>query len=73
MAVNPDKYVRKIVSIPVDIWEQIEDYRFQHRFKTESAAIRDLIARGLQSQSDGSRSKATDRDRQTKARRQESQ
>ena len=57
MAVNPDKYVRKIVSIPVDIWEQIEDYRFRHRFKTESAAIRDLLARGLQSLKDDAASK----------------
>lgn len=48
MAVNPDKYVRKIVSIQRDLWEQIEDYRFKHRFKTESATIRDLLAKGLE-------------------------
>ena len=49
MAVNPNKYVRKIVSIPRDLWEQIEDYRFKHRFKTESEAMRTLLAKGLES------------------------
>ena len=57
MAVDPDKYVRKLVSIPVDIWAQIEDYRFRYRFKTESAAMRDLLSRGLKSVKDDAASK----------------
>ena len=61
MAVDPDKYVRKLVSIPVDIWAQIEDYRFQNRFKTESAAIRDLLSRGLKSLEGGANSESTEK------------
>ena len=48
MAATPDKYVRKLVSIPRDLWEQINDYRFKHRFKTESEAMRTLLAKGLE-------------------------
>ena len=47
MAVNPETTVRKLVSIPRDVWDQVEDYRFENRIKTESEAIRRLIELGL--------------------------
>jgi metal-responsive CopG/Arc/MetJ family transcriptional regulator len=39
---------RKSVSLPSDLWKQVEDYRFAHRLKTESEAIRRLIELGLE-------------------------
>ena len=47
MAVNPETTVRKLVSIPREVWEKIEDYRFDNRIRTESQAIRRLIELGL--------------------------
>jgi hypothetical protein len=48
MAVNPSTTVRKLVSMPHDLIQQIADYRFEHRIKTEAEAIRRLIELGLQ-------------------------
>ena len=39
---------RKSVSLPGDLWKQIEDFRFEGRIQTESEAIRRLIELGLQ-------------------------
>lgn len=39
---------RKIVSLPPDTAEAVDEYRFQHRVKTESEAIRRLIELGLE-------------------------
>ena len=47
MAVNPETTVRKLVSIPREVWEKVDDYRFENRIKTESEAIRRLIELGL--------------------------
>jgi Arc/MetJ-type ribon-helix-helix transcriptional regulator len=47
MAVNPETTVRKLVSLPREFVQEIEDYRFAKRIKTESAAIRALIRAGL--------------------------
>src|ERR1051325_4447016 len=47
MAVNPDRMTRKLVSIPNELLRSIEDFRFQHRIKTEAEAIRRLIEAGL--------------------------
>jgi hypothetical protein len=47
MAVNPDHMTRKLVSLPNELLRAIEDFRFQHRIKTEAEAIRRLIEAGL--------------------------
>jgi metal-responsive CopG/Arc/MetJ family transcriptional regulator len=47
MTVNPDTTVRKLVSLPRDLVRDVEDFRFSHRIKTESEAIRALIRAGL--------------------------
>ena len=38
---------RKIVSLPAELAQAIEDYRFTNRLKTEAEAIRQLIEAGL--------------------------
>lgn len=38
---------RKMVSLPDDMWQQIDDYRFSNRIHTEAEAIRRLIRAGL--------------------------
>jgi len=43
--------VRKTVSLPEGLWRQLGDYRFYHRFPTETAAVADLVGRGLNSAS----------------------
>ena len=47
MPINADTTVRKMLSMPRDLWQAIEDYRFEQRIKTESEAIRRLIELGL--------------------------
>jgi hypothetical protein len=39
---------RKIFSLPAELAEQVEDYRFAHRLKTEAEAIRRLVKLGLE-------------------------
>jgi hypothetical protein len=36
-----------MVSLPAELAQAIEDYRFAHRLKTEAEAIRRLIEAGL--------------------------
>lgn len=48
MAVNPETTVRKLVSLPKTMVQEIDDFRFQERIKTEAEAIRQLIALGLE-------------------------
>ena len=43
MAVNPDKFVRKSVSLPLGLAKRLDDFRFEHRFKSESEAVRALL------------------------------
>ncbi|MBK3775922.1 hypothetical protein GAY31_17445 [Azospirillum brasilense] len=38
---------RKMVSLPPESWEKVDDFRFGNRIKTESEAIRRLVERGL--------------------------
>ncbi|MBB3808765.1 hypothetical protein [Pseudochelatococcus contaminans] len=47
MAINPETTVRKLVSLPKTMVQEIDDFRFQERIKTEAEAIRQLIALGL--------------------------
>lgn len=41
------KTVRKIFSLPESLSQQIDDFRFANRLKTESEAIRRLVEAGL--------------------------
>jgi hypothetical protein len=40
---------RKMVTLPTELAEAIEEYRFENRIKTEAEAIRRLIAAGVKS------------------------
>jgi hypothetical protein len=51
MPENPETTVRKLVSLPRDLVREVEDFRFEHRIKTESETIRVLIRRGLDADS----------------------
>jgi len=39
--------VKKLLEMPKELWDQIEEYRFAARFKTESEAMRNLLGLGL--------------------------
>jgi hypothetical protein len=39
---------RKIVSLPANLAQAVEDYRFDNRFKSEAEAMRRLIEVGLE-------------------------
>jgi hypothetical protein len=54
MLVNPETMFRKMLSMPREVWERIEDCRFENRIKTESEAIRRLIEAGLAACASGS-------------------
>ena len=38
---------RRLIQFDADLAAQIADFRFRERFTTETAAVRELIARGL--------------------------
>ena len=42
-----DKHIAKTVRLRTSLWQQIEDYRFDARFKTEAAAFRRLLEMGI--------------------------
>ena len=46
MAVKDDK-VRKLVTVEKTMWAEIEDIRFEGRFKTESDVMRYLFELGI--------------------------
>jgi metal-responsive CopG/Arc/MetJ family transcriptional regulator len=48
MPVNPLTTARKLVSMPRELAKALVDFRFEHRIKTESEAIRRLIELGLE-------------------------
>ena len=48
MAMNSDTTTRKVVTMPKEMAQAIDDFRFEHRIKTESEAMRKLIEAGLQ-------------------------
>ena len=43
-----------MVSLPAELAEQVENYRFENRLKTEADAIRRLIQLGLEAAESGS-------------------
>lgn len=48
MIEKPDPIVRKTVSLPASVWQQVEDYQFESRIKRDAEAIRSLILLGLE-------------------------
>jgi hypothetical protein len=47
MTSNPERIERLRVAIPLDELKAIEDFRFRHRMPSRTAAVRELIRRGL--------------------------
>jgi len=47
MASKPERIERLQVAIPLDELKAIEDFRFRHRMPNRTAAMRELIRRGL--------------------------
>lgn len=39
--------IRKLVLLPQEMWDAIQDWRFKHRINSSSEAIRRLISIGL--------------------------
>jgi metal-responsive CopG/Arc/MetJ family transcriptional regulator len=46
--IDKDKNTQVLVTIPLEMLEQIEDYQFENRIKNRSEAIRILISKGLE-------------------------
>jgi len=47
MTSKPERIKRLQVAIPLDELKAIEDFRFRHRMPSRTAAVRELIRRGL--------------------------
>jgi hypothetical protein len=47
MTSKPERIERLQVAIPLDELKAIEDFRFRHRMPSRTAAVRELIRRGL--------------------------
>jgi hypothetical protein len=47
MTTPQDQIVRKTVSLPERLWKELGNYRFYRRFPTETAAVVDVVSRGL--------------------------
>lgn len=47
MAINKDTTTKKVVYLPNLLWKWVDDFRFEHRLKSEGEAIRRLIEAGL--------------------------
>ena len=47
MTDRADPPIRKTVSLPASVWQQIEDYQFEHRVKRDTEAVRQLVELGL--------------------------
>ncbi|MDW7555374.1 hypothetical protein D9623_33585 (plasmid) [Azospirillum brasilense] len=47
MAKPRTMYGRKMVSLPEVMCREVDEYRFAHRFRNESDALRSLIEAGL--------------------------
>ena len=43
MSDDPEKPIRKTVSLPAKTWREIEDFQFKHRIKRDTVAIRRLV------------------------------
>jgi hypothetical protein len=47
MTTTQDQIVRKTMSLPESLWKELGDYRFHHRFPTETGAVLAVLLRGL--------------------------
>jgi hypothetical protein len=47
-----DPVIRKSIGLAASVWQQIDDFRFEHRLKSEAEVIRTLIERGLRPTAD---------------------
>lgn len=47
MTAAQDQIVRKTVSLPESLWKELGNHRFYRRFPTETAAVVDVVSRGL--------------------------
>jgi hypothetical protein len=47
MVSKPERIERLQVAVPLDELKAIEDFRFRHRMPSRTAAVRELIRRGL--------------------------
>lgn len=47
MAVDKDKNTQILVTMPWELKEEIEDYQFENRIPNRTAAILDIIEKGL--------------------------
>jgi hypothetical protein len=47
MTTLQEQTVRKTVSLPESLWMELSNYRFYRRFPTETAAVADVVSRGL--------------------------
>jgi hypothetical protein len=43
---DPDEIIGKTVRLPASVWEKIDEYRFGNRINKQNDAIRRLIERG---------------------------
>ncbi len=48
MAIDKTKNKQVLITIPNELFEKIEDYKFENRVPNRSEAIRQLIERGLE-------------------------
>lgn len=48
MAINPETTIRKLISFPRDLVQEVNDYRFDERIAAESEALRRLVRIGLE-------------------------
>lgn len=55
------KKPRYMISVDDDMFNAIEDFRFEHRFQTRSEATAELIRLGLEALKNGAVSKGTDK------------
>lgn len=59
MSEPADPPVRKTVSLPASLWQQIEDFQFENRIKRDAEAVRALIQHGLEAQKPARATKAS--------------
>lgn len=48
MAIDKDKNVQVLITIPLELLEEIENYWHENKIKNRTEAIRELIIKGLE-------------------------
>ena len=48
MAIDKDKNVQVLITIPLELLKDIEDYWHENKIKNRTEAIRELIIKGLE-------------------------